>query len=409
MLIYRATDGTNAASITGSGSLTGTPWDTARTGVVLLTRPASRSALYTIIVDALVAAGWTRNDEDASVSPRLRSVFTSDGEDERTPGAIRLWTQDTNDRYFHFDVGVKRGPDVSAGVWGLAAEATAGTTYRVDFSTTVETLDVQILCNKDFFWMSTQNVAHTGAYRSVFCGNLKSYLFPSPTLVVASTNVDGTIVTTEDPVAAGYRLGDPIRLLRYDPAAPTLSFAALNTQITSVDSASKTITISIGASLLGDYPAGSLLGPSVASMARFTANNTEFVTSSAPLNFFSCLGANLLQGAAPWSSGAGTQLTRGHFAVRTDHAGTSAPEFGTGTTPNNRTLRFTCRTVAVGFADQESDGVVPGIITYSGTPVLYPHDYGRNDRYSVTPQDYVPLRFNHATSFFYMLGPTPGP
>ena len=397
--IYQATDGTSASSISGNGTLAGTPWDTGRTGVSLLTRPSTREIIYNNIVAALVAAGWTQYVKNATAGSQ-DNVFESDGEDGTANLCIRV-QQQTSGRYIYFYVAPKldSSNDLVQAIGGQSSTAD-----RWDLTSSNFTADMQILATKDYIWVVTQNINHTSSMFCAFLGNLETY-FGIPTILATSGAVSAgsfvEIATTVDPHTAGYRMGDTIQILEVAKAGSALTEYCT---VAAVSATSVTVR-----RLQNSYSAGAKLGTHPCPIVKFVGANTQFQGSNTPTNLTSPFLPATVDGLNTFASGSfpsGAELNALEYALQSVYASTG-DEYGTATTPNDRTLRFTCRTMAVGFDGAACGQVLPGIIAYNGTPSFYPHDYRRADRLS-SLKDYVPMRFTATGTLYYLLGPTAG-
>ena len=401
-LVYRFTDGSTAASVSGSGPFPGTPWDTGRTGVVARTRPTTRTGLYDELVAALIAAGFT-NYNKSNVAGSKDDVFESTGESGAENVCIRL-QQSTTARYILGYVAPKLNSsnDLEKAVGG----ATGTAHDRWDFSTSDFTSDFQILANKDYIWAVAQNTNHTAAMFTMFLGLLKPVDTNANTMILSAGVSAGDFVSvpvTGNPIALGYRPLDVVQIVN----TPKASTARAETQVVVQVSTTAVVLRRLGLA----YDSGARIGMAPVPIARRISQDVEFDNGSGVVNQFTSPFMPALIGrasdfAADNSLPSGQLLTGVDYALLGTHA-QGGTEFGSGVTPNNRTLRFTTRTVAVGLADGNLMGKVPGLATYNGTITYYPHDYGREDR--ATPdRDYVPMRFTAASARNYMLGPTPG-
>lgn len=412
--IYRFTQATIAGSVSGSaaeqgGSYVGTPWDTGRTGVVSITRPTTRTGIYDAIVAALVAAGWTQHAKVAT-SGSKDDVFESSGEDGGQNLCIRL-LQQTSGRYLSFLCAPKldASNDLEKAIGGSTAAVDSWDLTTSDF-----TADLQILASKDFIHVVVQNTNHTSTMYHAFLGNLLPFDSNKNVLTLDAPVAAGEFVqaqTDVNPISMGYRVGDVIQIVN---TAKSSTARAESQILVAIDTTSVTFR-----RLNGSYDAGARIGMRPVPIARRVGANVEFQTAGTPNQFTSPFIAPTINSpsgdfAADNSLATGFVYTDVHYALLDRHAQASS-EFGTGTTANSRTLRFTCRSIAVAIAGTGSvrtkgfGGRVPGLYSYNGTASFYPHDHMKEDRMPVggTTYDYAPFRFTATSSEHYILGPTP--
>lgn len=405
-LIYQATDGSTAASVSGSGPFAGTPWDVARAGTTLVARPTTRQAIYNRIRDALIAAGWTQFNKIA-VDGTRHDVFESNGESGTDNLCISI-QQFTTGRWLVFNCAPKMDASNNlVKLIGLTSAPGAASLNNWDLTAADFTSDFQILANKDYIWAVFQNINHTAAMHVMFMGALKPVDSNINTLLLSGGIVAGDhvlIPVTTNPIVAGFRPGDVVQILN----SPKTSTARCETtQIVEVQAAA----VRVRAISQGAYDTGARLGMMPCSIARFVGQNDELDTGAGVTNNFTSplMFSRIQRAAGDFAADnalpSGQLLDAVDYALLNTHA-QAGTEFGSGATGNNRTLRFTCRTVMVGSAPNNALGKVPGLISFPGTGNYYPHDYGRDDR--ISPQrDYTAMRFTATSTRPFMLGPTP--
>lgn len=400
MLVYLFTQLTVAGSVSGSaaqqgGSYAGLPWDTGRTGVTSATRPTTRAGLYDALVAALVAAGYTQ----VNLATR-DDLWTSTGE---AGTGIRLFfrTRLLTGRYIELFLGTKiDGANNLQGVIGGGIN-----TYdRVDLGAADATCDFQFVGDLNGWIFHAQPTALNTAW-TLLCGSAAP-LGSNPAIMqnaaplAAGSNVVIS-VTPDNPVTLGYRIGDAVRLVEVDPASPARAESSVI-----VDLTTSSCTV---ASLANAYVTARI-GANPMPVYRGATTNIEITTTSGGIPiltnvFTSPLRGVFAMGSSDLVADPGELLINSDFTLLGGHTQTGS-EFGTGATPNARTLRFTLRRLAIGARGAAILGVVRHLRTYNGTPNVYPHDYGRDTR--VTPNnDYVPFRFDSASAAYYMMGPVP--
>ena len=106
------------------------------------------------------------------------------------------------------------------------------------------------------------------------------------------------------------------------------------------------------------------------------------------------------------TSGAGEISTNKiHYAQLSTHAQTN-DEYGSGITGNERTLRMTIRSVAIGNQTGSILMKIPRLAAFNGTASYYPHDNHLRDRAS-PQEDFISFRFASSSTKVYVVGPTP--
>lgn len=401
-LVYRYSDGTNATSVSGAGPFPGTPWDTGRAGVVARARTTTRQGIYDEIAAALVAAGWTR--VVAAGAPNNDDHWFSAGESGTRHICVRTrHTLVGSNRYVEFYVGVKldAGGLIQAGVGGQSSVID-----RLDTTTADYTSDFHIVGDLDSMWFVFQNVNHSGSMLVAMVGELIPVDLNTNVMITSGALTAGEqvqIAVTGNPIALGYRALDPVQIINVAAAGVARAETQIITRVTSS---------SIYVRQLGQaYDAGARVGAAPMMTSRLVSNNTELDTIQGVVsNVVTPLMHDRLNRTSDLA--VDNALPNGQIMNQANYAllrswEQTASEFGSGTTGNNRTLRFTARTIAVGVGGRTWAGRLPRLLSYPGTPVYYPHDYGRYDR--VTPaQDFVPFRFTSISARHYMLGSTPG-
>ena len=400
-LIYHFTDGSTADSVSGAGPFTDTPWDTAVTDITAVARPTTRQGRFDAIDAALVAAGWTKHVTTAGSD----HVYFSDGENGDQHLCIRIELQ-SSDRYTLFYCGTKLA---SGAPPTLDSDAIGGDTAlqrdRWDTSSDITT-DLQILASKDFIWAVSQNINHTGNMDVAFLGAMKATSSNPNVLAsgVAVTAGDYVVVATgTNPLDLGYRVGDFVQLVEVDqgssPFVETQQIVAVTTT---------TITLK---TVINTYTSARI-GTHIVSVGRWVSQNDEFDSTthfSSPVLFDTpSKAAGDLCASNGFPSGDVASYTK-QFALGTSH-NDGGGAFGSGTQPNFRTNRFTCRAVQLKNAPGDAvnasfAGALPGLLTYNGSVTYYPHD-DMEDRQVISGR-YSPFRFTATSTEHYLLGPVP--
>lgn len=394
--VYQFSELTVANSVSGTagqqgGSYAGTPWDTGRAGVTSVARPTTRTGLYDALVTALLAAGYTRTN----LATR-DDLWASTGE---AGTGIRLFfrTRLLTGRYIDLFLGTKiDGANNLEGVIGGGSNSYD----RIDLGAADTVHDLQFVGDLNGWIFHAQPTSLTTAV-TLLCGSAEPLGAVAAVMANVGALAAGAAVTIDvtpsNPIALGYRVGDVVRLVEIDPASPA---RAESTVI--VDMGANSIVV---AALANPY-VSARVGAAPMPVYRGASTNTELVvTTSLNSIFTSPLRTALRLNGDDLVADPGEILTNSDFTLLNAHAQTGT-EFGTGTTPNARTLRFTLRRLLLGGAGNSALGVVRYLRTYNGTPALYPHDYGRDTRVSPT-RDYTPFRWTNSSTSYYMLGPVP--
>lgn len=516
-LIYRYTSGVHA----DQGS---TPWDTARTGVDIITIPTTRQEIYDALADALVAAGYTRFDNftagaSSSSNTNRDDVWFSEGETAPSVSSaakhvvFRTSLSDAGsagDRYLGIQIAAGRDDTATAltGTWtwngtttvttGDTSQVIVGSQIRLDsdgqwFTITAITpnvdvtisnpltltiptgatgssiltpgltkvigpgdamtwtsvphnvddhrwdltasdfnADFQFVGNLDGWWMVVQNVNHTGTMFTAFCGDYVP-MNANPNILIAGSAVssgDFVTVTTEDgagtaldPRVAGYRAGDRCRIVNVDPNGTPRAETQVLVDVTatavvfrrlrfSYDGDDDAVSPRVYGARIGMHPQPIMKGQWANDEIELTINQVQLRTPF----YQDVLDRGNLDPAegdfasADFPGGVDRHLIQ--YPLLATHAQLN-DEFGTGFTGNERTRRFTTRSVGVISREDALSlnstllGKLPFLQTYNGDGVFYPHDNMLRDR--VTPQeDFVPFRFTATSLRVYLLGPTPG-
>lgn len=309
--------------------------------------------------------------------------------------------------------------------------------HRWDLTASDFNADFQIVCDLDFFWAVFQNVNHTGTMFVAGVGDGEPFdVNPNHfVLDTAVTSGDFVELITLDPVTKlgvdprvlGWRPGDVFQIVNVDPNGNPRA----ETQVTTEIQADRIICRRLAYDYDGDDQTvnpqveGAKFGQIPMPIMKTIGMNQEIETfgTLVPLNtpFFAQIlidRGNQLGGTdgdftEPSTSGNGEgQDSPAKYDVGYAQLGTHAQtndEYGSGTTGNERTLRFTQRTVALITKNGAYAMKIPFLEANNITSVgiFYPHDNMLRDR--VTPnEDFVPFRFTATSARVYVLGPTPG-
>lgn len=507
MLVYEFTLGVHA---TGAG----TPWDTARTGVVQRAAPTTRQGIYDALVTALEAIGFTRFERPPIANVLRADVWFSRGEAGDRIICFQTLMRDlsvSGQRYLFFDVGPKltEGATALTGTWtwdgtttvlatdtsqvrigsfiradsdGQWFEVTAvnanvsvtiaaggftipnagatASSYRTptlgaaigaglptgsagqardrwDFGASDFTADFQIVGDLDGVWFDFRNNG-TNVKFMAFVGNLATFDVNANVMIADASVVAGDFVeiltvdetgASVDPRVLGYRPLDAVQIVNVDPASGA---EAETQQIVSVQS-DRIVVRRLRNNYAGENSAvnprvdGARIGMRPVPICRIVLNNLELQGTSNLANglttpFDHDGGVLDRQGQAPFPDGdlifnsqpSGEENHELMYALGNAHAADG--EYGEGTTGNDRTLRFTIRSVAAvahdalpnNSASRGFSGKIPFLASYNGSVTLYTHDNMLRDRAS-PQEDFVPFRFTSTSGLFYVLGPTPGP
>jgi hypothetical protein len=336
-------------------------------------------------------------------------------------------------------------PDLEADIGNAALTGTTAPfnvdTYRLDLGASDFSADFQLVGDKDWVWFVFQNVNHTATMFVIGVGDVIP-LDVNPNVMHLASNVSaGDFVelltvdengATVNPIVLGYRVMDRIQIVEVDhqttPKAETQVIVRVQTDRITVrrlrfSYTGRNFTVNperIGARIgMTPCPIGMHLSANV-EIEQPTLGNNHFRTP-----FFQDLLVDAVDPQVPGrtqgdlvsvpTTKQGQNLYFLHFAQHTTHAQLN-DEYGTGTSPNDRTLRFTMRGLAFGHYNSPPTyipgntllGKVPRLATYNGSVVYYPHDNFQQDRPN-PDRDYVPMRFTATSSSNYALGPVPGP
>lgn len=362
------TDGSTAGSISGSVLAFGTA----------KARPTTRNAVYdNAIVAGLVAAGWTQHNQATR-----DDVWTSTGESGAE--SINIRTHLSGGNLFRFSVGTKvDGSNVLQGAIGET-----GNTFDQWSIAADTTFDYIIMATADFFWMTLRRVSDNVVF-SVFVGNLERDSTTNPNTLITSSNVSaGTNVSIpvgSNPQTLGYVPGDFVQII-----STAAADAAQAQTVRIVDTTASSVKVD---SLAAGYLSGARIGALPSPIMRFVGQDTDPDSTAnwySPL-IFAVVGATTDLATSPGQVIAGVDFAAGNSLTAQDG-------FGTGTTANKRTRRFTCRSLEL--RDSPGNAVigrVPGVFGYPGTNSYYPNDTGTWNR--VTPnQRFLAVRFNSVTT-----------
>lgn len=394
---YRFTDGSSATSVSGSGPFVGFPWDTGITGVTARARPTTRQGLYDELVLALQDAGWTEFVQTAGAD----SVWFSTGED----GNQAIVARTTFDGRY---IGIWVAPKLDASnlpVGGIGGGVTVQD--RVDLGTSDRTMDFHVSVTLDRVWFVAQQSTHltTNPMFVISFGNLEVYEGNPNILVTNGAAAAGSFVSipfATNPLSLGYRAGDVLQIVEQTAASSPLAETFRVVDVT-------TTTI-VADSLSGSYTSGARVGTLPCPVYRVCVDNDELEALPSAMKLTTPYhhgGPSTNDLVALDGFPSGVLELEIDYGVGESHAmGGARDAFGVGTTPNQRSLRFTCRSIGVKVTESAVVGVLPGLFAYPGTVTYFPHDDMLYDR--VTPNErYVPLRFTATSSLHYMMGPTP--
>jgi hypothetical protein len=402
-LIFHFTDGVTTNSVSGVAPFTNTPYDTAISGITARTRPTTRQGIFDEIDFALTTAGWTRFQTVVGSD----HVYTSAGESGNENLNIRL-RHITSNRYLYFGMSTKLTAgnilDTAAEIGGTNSNQTR---ERWDLGTSDFSSDFQIIASLDFFTAVFQNINHTSSIFVGFLGNSIA-IDENANVLTLSANVaagtDVVLTPTTNPLVAGYRPGDLIEIVEVEPSSTATAERQLVTDVTST-----TFTV---ANLANAYTGsgggvGARLGQRTSPLIRGVWNNGTSGAWNPVLNPNVTLSDDILV-ASTTATGAGFDMGTVRSLWPAAHTDTA---FGTGATPNNRSNRFTCRSLAFTFGNSLI-GEMPRFLAYPGTVTYYSasgnggHDHMENNR--VTPTDrFSPMRFGTTATNNYLLGPVP--
>lgn len=405
-LKYRYTDGVTATSISGNTGLTGTPYDTARTGVTAHTRPTNRQGIWQAIRDAVVAAGWTEYSLASN-----DSMFISTGESGTEAIAVRVSYNGTNTIYFEIGVKAVTGnTSIQNGFGGNVGN------FRFTISTDF-TSDYHILVNKDYCWFSFHSTARDTNIYSGFFGLLKrrGVGVKATAMTLSSSATAGEFVTLNvssfNPITLGYKPGETIQIVDTVQGATCFAERCIITKVTS-----NSLTVR---NLLHSYSSGSHLGSLAMPVCLMTLSNADITAGAATLNLMSYYqNRGIGEDKSTDTTDERNEIilsAMGSVSATNPHS--ASGEFGDSSVTNRLTTRRIGRELIVrtaGNLDANVEretilGVFPGIIDIAvTTPTTYPHDYYTVDR--ATPnQDYVLFKTTNTGTVFCAIGPTPGP
>lgn len=311
---------------------------------------------------------------------------------------------------------------------------------RWDLGTTDFSSEFQILGDRDFVWLDFQR--QTDGFKFLGAVGQMAPYDSNPNIMFLGADVtpgDFVELQTEDgqgnsvnPFALGFRILDAVQIIEVAFDGTT----SVETQPIIAIGASSVTVRRLRGSYTGDQPGtnprvyGALIGMTPSPIVRILLNNTELEQSSS---------ANDTNGLTTPYESVGGMIDRLNFnpngdlifgdhesgeqdayelayAVGDSWTDDGGSQYGSGATGNNRTLRFTLRGIAVNqrgtLTSQNVNGThflgkLPRLAAFNGTANLYPHDNMVRDR--ITPvEDYVPFRFESASTRRYVLGPTPG-
>jgi hypothetical protein len=371
------TDGSTAGSISGSVLAFGTA----------KARPTTRNQIYdNAIVAGLVALGFTQHNQATR-----DDVWTSTGESGGE--SINFRTHLSGGNLFRFSVGTKvDGSNVLQGAIGENNNAFEQWSIPAD-----TTFDYIMMGTADFFWLSLRRVSDNVNF-NVFLGNLERDGSVNSNVLTLSSNASaGTNVVLSvgsNPQTLGYNPGDFVQIVSNAAAdaAQAQTIKIINTT---------TSTIEVDSLALG-YSTGARIGAQPSPIVRFVGQDLDADDVN---SWYSPLLTTLIIGATTDITGQPGQLLN-----RVDYSagstGTAQDGFGTGTTANKRTRRFTCRTLELRDLNNAVYGRVPGVTLYPGTNSYYPNDTGTWNRVSPS-QRFLAMKMGSASSKNWVVGKAP--
>lgn len=314
--------------------------------------------------------------------------------------------------------------------------------FRWDLGGSDFSADYQMVGDKDSFHYILQNTAHSGSMFAIEVGRLSPLDCNPNTMQLGTTVAAGDFVelltvdqagASVNPISLGYRPLDRVRIVNVARNGNARAETQAVVRVQSDRITVRRLRFGYDGRNVAVNPQvdGARIGPAACPTFMNLSVNAELelnTTPNAGLNHFRGL-FHVDDGIdqAPPTNAArthgdlssvvtvkvGENFFTQHYAQLTTHAQIGT-EYGSGVTPNNRTLRFTIRSVAFAEFPLTSGaaggflGKIPRLAAYPGTASFYPHDNMKRDR--ITPnQDFVPFRYTSASARIYLLGPTPGP
>lgn len=397
-LVYHFTSGVSADTPS-------TAWDaTGRTDVHLVSKPTSRDGVFLAINEALQGAsgaGWTAHVTSSTVGAR-DVVYFADGENNDQHNCIRI-TSDTSGRYINFYAGTKLDNSTPKLLQGaIGGGSTVRSRWDLSTSDTPD-WELQILASEDFIWVFVQEdtVLSGDPVYSMFLGSPCPVDAQKSTLTATSLTAGDNVTITPaagNPLTLGYRPGGILRIVEVDEASAAAAETQLITKVTSTTIEVRRLNNSYTSARIGDFPVR---------MFRYVGTNDDIESNAqltSPLNYYQINGDDL----DATVDANGQQIYDIHYSLLSTGTSTSEQGFGSGTTPNQATLRFVCRSLGIIDSNAALVGTLPSIYNYPGDPTYYPHSTDTFVRDRVTPtEDYTIARFTSTTGLDYVLGPTP--
>lgn len=376
-------------STSGSVSATTLAFGAARS------RPTTRTGIYDEVANALIAAGWTQHNnatrDDVWVSAGQSGLET-----------VYLRTTLTGGQFLNFYVGLKvDGSNILQGSIGGDGNAFD----RWNLGTSDFVADFIMEASLDFWWGNLRVVSGgsltADAQLNAFMGNLERDSLVNPGILstngTATAGTQALIPVSTDPTTSDYLPGDFIQIVSQATGDAAL---AQTVRIVGVDSTHVQVD-----SLAATYSSGARLGALPLPVVRFAGSNVD---PDSATSWYCPLGSPLIDGATTDIVASPGQLLNA-IELAAGNTQTAQDGFGTGTTANRRTRRFTCRALELKNSASGGDvilGRIPGIFAYPGANSYYPNDTGTFNR--VTPsQRFLAARFVSGGSKHWMLGRSP--
>ena len=307
--------------------------------------------------------------------------------------------------------------------------------HRWDLGASDFSADFHLVVDKNFLNVVVQNVNHTANMFSAHIGDAIPYDC-NPNVMVAGASVaagDQVEVLTEDgngvsvdPRVLGYRELDVMQIVNVDPNGTPRAETQVVTRVQSDRVTFKRLRYSYDGDNNTANPRvfGARLGQAPCPIMKTIHQNSEIEEAVTSVNVRTPFIHGQIDRSLDFPSSGDFVNSFGepegigqyfiHYAQLVTHAQTN-DEYGSGISGNERTLRFTTRTLVfgthsiTGFTRPAAlIGKIPRLASYNGTVSFYPHDNMKRDR--VTPnEDFVPFRFTATSTRNYVMGPTPGP
>jgi hypothetical protein len=355
------TDAATAGSISGTTALGNGSTD--GTFGTSKARPTTRTGFYdNVIVAGLLAMGFTQSNQATR-----DDVWTSNGETGAESISFRTQYDGTSKFFIYAGTKVNGSGALQGSIGGGLSSFESFNLGTSDF-----TMDYILLGSKDFLLLNMRaatagqaGAANLNDQFNCFIGNLERDNLVNPNTLTSSATASAgsnvVISVNQNPSVNDYKPGDMVQIVSIatgDAAqAQTVRITATTNTSIEVDS------------LAATYSAGARIGALPLPIVRFMSRNIDADDTG---SWYSPLILNAFTATSDLATAPGQVLNKVELAAGTTQ--TAQDGFGTGTTANKRTRRFSCRALELKGTNEAVLGRIPGLYAYPGSASYYPND-----------------------------------